>query len=183
MPTYTPSGAGVELRVTNAGRPQGKGPLTEADLASAIAAKAVTGSLMGPNQNGLSPAPTGLLALRIDTIPAAGNSDRPIPADAGPFEIVDMTIIRSATGNVGDTWRLQVQRQGVGVFADIYVAACFTAAATETAAGDYVARVIGTPTVVGEMRVVAGDVIRLVTTNGALNNSSARCILSLIPVA
>lgn len=45
MPTYDSSSAGVELRVTSAGRPQGKGPLTSADVSSAFEAGAIVDAL------------------------------------------------------------------------------------------------------------------------------------------
>jgi hypothetical protein len=177
MPNYTPSAAGVELRVTNNGRPQGKGPLTQADINSAIDFESGGQS----NIAAVPPVAGGSPALpryyRIDTIAVAGNNDSQVHPDTGPFLVTDMKVLRTAGGNVGDTWQLEVQRQGAGAFLPVFPAASFTASATEAGAGDYVARVVGTPMTIANQRIVGGDVLRLVTINGGANNSSAQCYI------
>ena len=182
MPNYDPTATGVELLVNNNGRPQGRGPLTSVDLNTALDYASADQS----NTPAAPPVAGGAPALeryyRIDTVAAAGNNDSQVHPDTGSFFVTDMLVIRTANGDAGDTWRLQVQRQGAGGFNDIFVAACYTAAAGEAGSGDYVVRAAGQPINVANMRVNGGDVLRLVTTNGATNNSSAMCLVKGIGV-
>lgn len=189
MPNAPVSEAGTRIQVLQNGVPQGLGELNAGDLHNAtegngaVARKAVTGALLGPNQDGTQTSPSAHVYLRIDTPSAAGNTDRTLPANQGPWHVVDMKIIRTAgPGDATDDWALSVQRQGAGAFAAIYAASAFTGGVGTVAAGDYIDRVAGEPIVLAERRVVAGDVLRVITTNGAKNESAAMVYVELAPV-
>lgn len=180
MPEYTPSSAGVELRVTNNGRPQGKGPVTQADLNSAIEfrADAQNNTPAVPIVAGGSPALTRV--YRIDTVTAAGSTNvSQVHPDTEPFLITGMKVLRTETGAAADTWELQVQRQAAGAYAVVFAALAYTASATEGAIGDEVRRAFGEPLVFGEQRIAGGDVLRLVTTNSGVS-SAAQCYIECV---